>query len=360
MFVGFLRLVVSLIDVFSHFVPPDVLLRFRALAPDLPALAAFTALPELWDLEARLRSMSDFPGLQQILNFGNPPVETFGPPTVAAELARQVNEALAAVCAEHPERFPTFTAVLPMSDVDLAMTELEHAHEVLGARGVQIYTNVLGRPVSDQRYRPIFAAMAARDLPVLVHPFRTSQVPDYAEERQSEDEIWFTFGWPYESSAFAARMVFGGIFEELPHVKIVLHHFGGMIPSLAARIDLGFQQIFAGRGAANPLAERAGISGSLSSHYHRFFADTALNGHVAGLRAGYDFFGPERSVFGTDAPFSQDGGRTFVTGTLNGIDRLDLTDVERAQVLEGNATALFGLKKQPQGHASSAPTTAVN
>ena len=331
------------IDVFSHFVPPDVLARFRALAPELPALAAFAGLPELWDIDARLRSLEPFPQLQQILNFGNPPVETFGSPQVAAELARTANEALAALCAEHPQRFPAFTAVLPMSDVELALAELEHAHDVLGARGIQIYTNVLGRPVSDPRYRPIFEAMAARDLPVLVHPYRTPQTADYAEEALSQDEVWFTFGWPYESSAFAARMVFSGIFEQLPELKIVLHHFGGMIPSFAARIDLGFQQIFTGPGGANPLAERAGLTGAVSSHYHRFYADTALNGLVAGIRAGYEFFGPDRSVFGTDAPFCQDGGRAFVADTLAGIDALGLPDDARARLLEGNAVTLFGL-----------------
>ena len=281
-------------------------------------------------------------------------METFGSPKVAAELARTANEALAALCAEHPERFPAFTAVLPMSDVELALAELEYTHDVLGARGIQIYTNVLGRPVSDPRYRPIFEAMAARDLPVLVHPYRTPQTSDYAEEGLSEHEVWFTFGWPYESSAFAARMVFSGIFEQLPDAKIVLHHFGGMIPSFAARIDLGFEQIFTGPGGLNPVAERAGITGPVSSHFHRFYADTALNGLVAGLRAGYDFFGPERSVFGTDAPFCQDGGRTFVADTLAGIDALELAPDDRARMLEGNATRLFGLDASPATALSAA------
>ncbi len=333
-----------MIDVFSHFIPPEVLARFRALAPDLPALRAFSALPELWDIDARLESLEAFPGLLQVMNFGNPPVETFGPPEVAAELARAANEALAALCARHPERFPAFTSVLPMSDVELALAELEHAHDVLGARGVQIYTNVLGRPVSDPRYRPIFESMAARDLPVLVHPYRTPQFADYAQENVSEDEVWFTFGWPYESSAFAARMVFSGIFEQLPELKIVLHHFGGMIPSFAARIDLGFQQIFTGPGGANPVARRAGISEPVSRHYHRFYADTALNGLEAGLRTGYDFFGPDRSVFGTDAPFCQDGGRSFIADALSGIDALRLSPQERDKLLERNAIGLFGLE----------------
>ena len=348
-----------MIDVFSHFLPADVLRRLRAVAPEHPALTAFGSLPELWDVEARLQSMSDVPALRQILNYANPPVETFGPPAMAAELARSANESLAAMCADYPDRFPAFTAVLPLSDVELAMAELNYAHDVLGARGVQIYTNVLGRPVSDPRFRPVFNAMADRDLPVLVHPYRTAQVADYDTETASEDEVWFTFGWPYESSVFAARMVFSGIFDELPDIKMVLHHYGAMIPSFAARIDLGFQQIFAGLGGPNPLAERAGLTGPVSRYYQRFYADTALNGHVAGLRAGYEFFGPQRSLFGTDAPFCQDGGRSFIADTLAGIDALGLTETARARLFDANAVQLFNLDGRGPRSVQPAASTAT-
>ena len=342
-----------MIDVFSHFVPPAVLARFLDLKPGFPALSAFGGLPELWDIDARLRSLDPFPGVQQILNFGNPPVETFGTPVVAAELARLANEEMAKLCARYPDRFPAFTAVLPMSDLELAMAELEYAHAELGARGIQIYTNVLGAPVSGPLYRPIFQQMAQRDLPVLVHPFRTAAVADYATELDSPDEVWFTFGWPYETSAFAARMVYAGIFNELPDIKIVLHHFGGMIPSFGARIELGFQQIFTGPGGPNPVAVRAGITTPVVEHYRRFYADTALNGSKSAVRAGYDFFGPDRSVFGTDAPFCQDGGPTFVAETLAAIDALDLPAADRQQVLEGNARSLFRL---PIAETAGQPT----
>ena len=146
-----------MIDAFSHFTPSVVLADFVDLMPGLPALGAFRRLPELWDVEARLRSLEAFPNLQQILNLGNPPVETFGPPEVAARLARTANKELATICQQHPDRFPGFTAVLPMSNVELALAELRHAHDELGAHGIQIYTNVLGAPVSDPIYRPIFS-----------------------------------------------------------------------------------------------------------------------------------------------------------------------------------------------------------
>jgi uncharacterized protein len=348
-----------MIDVFSHFLPRSVLDRFRELAPRHAALALFEQLPELWDAGARVRSLDAFPGLQQILNFGNPPIDTIGEPPVAAQLARLANTELAALSSAYPERFPAFTAVLPMADVDLAFGELQYAHEQLGARGIQVFTNVLGVPLSSPRFRPLFTRMAELDLPVLVHPYRSAAVPDYTEEAESRDEVWFTFGWPYETSAFAARMVFSGIFDELPGVKIVLHHFGGMIPSFGKRLELGFRQIFAGAGAANPVAAEAGLSEPVAGYYRRFYADTALNGWAPGVRTGYEFFGPSRSVFGTDAPFCPDGGRSFVADTLSALEALDLPAAERMMVLEGNARLLFrlgdpGADQSPAGLSAAA------
>ena len=334
---------VPVIDAFSHFMPLPVLQRCRELAPANAALRMFEALPELWDLDARLRSLEPFPRVQQVLSFANPPVETFGSAATAAELARLANTELASICAAHPDRFPAFTAVLPMSDVSLAMSELNYAHRELGARGIQIYTSVLGSPLSRAEFRPVFAAMAELNLPVLVHPYRTAAVADYAGEGASEAEVWFSFGWPYETSAFAARMVYSGIFDELPDLKLLLHHYGGMIPSFSGRLELGFRQIFGGPGGVNPVAEEAGITQPVIAYFQRFYADTALNGSLSGVRNGFDFFGPSRSLFGTDSPFSPDGGPAFVASTLAAIDALGLSARDRYQVVEGNARSLFGL-----------------
>jgi len=287
-----------MLDSFSHFTPQPVLDAFRGHRPDLPALAAFARLPQLVDVDARLESMQGFPDLQQVLNMGNPPVEVFGDPAVATDLARQINETLAGICRRHPERFPAFTAVLPMSDVGLAVAEIDHAVSVLGARGVQLYTNVLGQPLSALQFRPVFERMAALDLPVLVHPFRGADFADYPVEQASRDEIWFTFGWPYETTAFATRMVYSGIFSELPQLKIVLHHMGAMIPMFAGRIALGFEQIFTPSGSANPIAERAGLRGNVVDHFRHFYADTAVNGVAAAVRCGHEFFGTDHCLFG--------------------------------------------------------------
>ena len=109
--------------------------------------------------------------------------------------------------------------------------------------------------------------------------------PDYASEDHSENEIWFTFGWPYETSACMTRLIFAGLFDKLPTLKIITHHYGGMIPFFSGKIALGFQQIFFGAPDRQPDC-RARRSKPLLDYFRMLYADTALaNGSAAALRS---------------------------------------------------------------------------
>ena len=132
------------------------------------------------------------------------------------------NDGLAEICRRHPHRFPTFIASLPMNNVDATLEEIDRAVNDLGAKGIQVFTNVAGKPLSAPEFRPIFARMVKHDLPVWVHPMRGPQFADYASEKASENEIWFTFGWPYETTACMTRLIYSGLFDELP--KRENHH----------------------------------------------------------------------------------------------------------------------------------------
>ena len=245
-----------IIDIFNHFMPRPYLDRIAKLIPDHVAVTAFPRLDTLVDVDARLRLVESFDGLRQVLSLANPPLEAIGPPAVAAELARIANDCLAEICGKYPHAFPTFIAALPLNDVDASITEMDRAIGSLGARGVQLFTNVAGKPLSAPEFRPIFRRMAEHDLPVWIHPMRGPNFPDYVSEKASEDEIWFSFGWPYETTACMARLIYSGLFGELPELKIISHHMGGMIPYFPAKIKLGFRQIFYGTIERNPAAER--------------------------------------------------------------------------------------------------------
>lgn len=332
-----------IIDVFNHFMPQPYLERLAQLIPGHVATTAFPRLKTLVDVEARLRLLDAFDGLQQVLSLANPPLELVGGPALTPDLARLANDSLADVCRRHPERFPAFIAALPMNNMEATLAEIDRAVGELGARGVQVFTNVAGKPLSASEFRPLFRRMAAHDLPVWVHPMRGPDFPDYASEQQSEDEIWFSFGWPYETTACMTRLIYSSLYDELPTLKIISHHMGGMIPYFPIKINLGFKQIFFGTRERNPVAEARGLKRRPIDYFKMLYADTAIGGEAAPTRCGHAFFGTARCLFATDAPFDAEQGRGLIADTIRGVEALDLPRAERDQIFAGNARTLLKL-----------------
>jgi predicted TIM-barrel fold metal-dependent hydrolase len=332
-----------MIDIFNHFMPKAYLDRLGSLVPGHMVLTSFPRLKTLWDVDARLSLLDEFEGLQQVLSLANPPLELIAAPDKTPELARMANDALAELCRKHPDRFPAFIAALPMNNIEASLAEIDRAVNALGARGIQLFTNVAGKPLSAPEFRPVFQRMAVHDLPVWVHPMRGPNFPDYASEPASEAEIWFSFGWPYETTACMTRLIYSRIFDELPDLKIITHHMGGMIPYFAGKIDLGFRQIFFGTPERNPTAEDAGLKHRPMDYYKMLYADTALNGAVAPTRCGHAFFGTSSCLFATDAPFDCEGGRGLIRDTIAAVEALPITAGRREMIFAGNARALLKL-----------------
>ena len=331
-----------IIDVFNHFMPKPYFDRLAELVPGHVVVTAFPRLKTLVDVDARLRLLDQFDDLRQVICLANPPIELVASPEQSPELARLANDALAEVCRSHPDRFPAFIASLPMNNVDASLAEVDRAVTELGARGIQVFTNVAGKPLSASEFRPIFQRMVEHDLPVWVHPMRGREFSDYAAEKNSENEIWFSFGWPYETTACMTRLIYSGIFDEMPALKIITHHMGGMIPYFAGKIKLGFRQIFFGTPEKNPLAEECHLKRPPIEYFKMLYADTAL-GEEAPTRCGHAFFGTASCLFATDAPFDAEQGRGLIANSLRAVAALDITTAERERILAGNARALLRL-----------------
>src|SRR6185312_9863437 len=130
--------------------------RMHGLAGNNTALAGsimrWLNIPVLWDLEARLRMMKRFPGYQQILTLSLPAIEYLAGPEESPALARLANDGMAEIVAKHPDQFPAFVASLPMNNVPAALDEMDRAITRLGARGIQVFTNVNGRPLDDPEF----------------------------------------------------------------------------------------------------------------------------------------------------------------------------------------------------------------
>jgi uncharacterized protein len=305
----------------------------RALRLDLETLAE----------DARFRAMDAGGPHTQVLTLAMPPLEVIDPER-APELARIANDGMAELVARHPDRFLAFAAAVPLRDVEAGLAEIERAVDGLGARGIQVPTNVLGRPLDLPELRPLFARMAQLDLPIWLHPARGSTFADNASEEHSRYEIWWALGWPYQTTAAMARLVFFGLFERLPEIKIITHHMGGLAPMLEGRLAAGWDQL----GCRTPASERdllpeEPLGGRPVEHFRRFYADTALFGSQAATACGLAFFGTERVVFATDFPFDPMNGALFARETARILDQLGLCAEARAAIDGGTIRRLMRL-----------------
>ena len=235
------------LDIFPHIFPLEYFERMKRIAEGNAGLAAalkrWMHIPVLWDLERRIKMMKRWPGYQQVLTLSMPAIEFLGTESETPELARLANDGMAEIVERHPDLFPCFVASLPMNNVQASLDEMDRAIGKLGAKGIQIFTNVNGRPLDEPEFFPIFERMSRKyDLPIWVHPSRTAKWADYPTETKSKYEMWWLFGWPYETSVFMGRLVFSGMLDKLPKLKIITHHLGAMVPFLANRVGYGMDQ----------------------------------------------------------------------------------------------------------------------
>jgi len=328
-----------ILDIYTHILPDAFFREMSRVSPKLENIGArLRGVKKLFDLDLRFAEMDTLGDYRQIISLPNPPLEEIAQGATAAQLARVANDAMAELVAQHPKRFPAFVAAVSLDDVDLGLREAERAIRELGARGIQIFTNIAGHPLDEERFKPVFATMAAHDLPIWLHPARNASMPDYASEQKSRFEMWWCFGWPYETSVAMARLVVSGVFDRNPGLKIVTHHLGGgMIPFFDGRIGAGMEVL----GARTSDVDYSKVLSSLwrphLDYFREFYADTALFGAGNGLICGLDFFGADRVVFSTDAPLGP------IAKTIAAVDALDLDAGARQKIMVGNAERLMKL-----------------
>ncbi len=334
------------IDIFCHVFPKRAFDRFLEVAPNLKDMGKRVRhIPMLFDLDLRFRVMDRMgEDYRQVISMASPPIEAYAGPEATAELSRIANDEMADLVSKHPDRFPGFAASLPMNDPAAAERELDRVMRDLGARGVQIFSNVNGTPLDRDEFRFLFEAMAGYDLPIWLHPARGASFSDYSTEPRSRFEIWWTFGWPYETSTAMARLVFAGIFDRLPHLKVITHHMGAMIPYFEGRVGHGWDQLGLRTTEEDYTALRKSMKMRPLDYFKLFYADTALFGSLAGTRCGLAFFGVDRVLFASDTPFEPEPG-IYTRETIEVIDRLEITAEERERIYWKNAKGLLKLDR---------------
>lgn len=329
----------AIIDVHAHFVSPDLVAEverngaaYRVRAghnnEGAPVLIIENTaplrpiFPELSSLTARLPFFDRFKIDRQVISTWTDLAGDELPRKEAARWSRLQNDTLATAARSMPDRFVAM-GTLPMQFPDLAIAELDYLARSLGIRALEIGTNILGRDLDHEDYRPLWRKLADLDVFVLLHPPRSPVGLDRAGDYFLNNLLCY----PIDTTMAAARLIFSGLLLEFPTLKICLAHGGGFLPYQIGRLDRGF--------AAHPACKKT-LARPPSEFLRHFYFDT-LTHHTGALDYLIGLVGADKVVYGSDYPFEMldDTGPDRVREILH----LAIADQER--ILSGNAARLL-------------------
>ena len=229
---------------------------------------------------------------------------------------------------------------------DAAAKEAERILVHGNANGLQLHTNVDGHCLDEPRFLPIFEIAAKADKPILLHPARTAAFADFAAEQRSRYEIWTIFGWPYETSATMARLIFSGIMTRFPDLKVLAHHLGAMIPFFDLRIETGWATLGSRTSDEDYSGVLKGLGKPLLDCFKDFYGDTALCGGRIGLDMRPRVLRPRSRAVRLGRAVRSGGRAAPTSATAWTRSRsLDVAAADKEKICYRNAKTLFGLPR---------------
>jgi aminocarboxymuconate-semialdehyde decarboxylase len=247
-------------------------------------------------------------------------------PDYGAELTREVNEGIAQIAADRPDRFVGMGSV-PLQDSQLAIRELNHCVKKLGMRGIEICTNVNGKNLTDPSLKldKLFARAEELGVVIFMHPLGYTQA-----DRLTHHYFNNVIGNPLDSTVAVSHLIFDGVMQRYPKLKFVVAHGGGFIAHYWARMDHAWR--------ARPDC-RTVIKNPPSSYLEKFYFDS-ITFDPEMLKRLIDRFGADHVVLGTDYPY--DMGEEDPLGLIAQVKKLSRAD--RQLIEGGNAARLLGIK----------------
>jgi aminocarboxymuconate-semialdehyde decarboxylase len=270
---------------------------------------------DMFDIDERLRQMDRKKIDLRVLSLSTPNVYLWDEVS-QVRITRDINDALARICRQHPDRFAGL-ASLPLKNVDASLQELDRSVNELGMKGVIIGSNIDGAALDEPRFEQLWARIDALRLPVFEHPMfpDTSNLQEY--------ELPLRVGLIFDTTLVATRLIYSGIFERYPNFPYIMAHTGGALLMILERLDNGYRLF--------PDC-RKHISRLPSEYAARLFYDTTAFGQPA-LELALKAVGPGQILFGTDDP--------FIDANTAHVDRLALPDRDREAIMGGNAARLL-------------------
>jgi predicted TIM-barrel fold metal-dependent hydrolase len=311
--------ILMIIDFSSHILVPSVAKR---IANSTDSGIRFNAPADNAIIQNRLKVMEKYGVDVQVLSLNTPAFKGLSPEDAVA-VCRLTNDSIAEFCNKRPDRFVGLAAI-SLLDVEKAIQEMSHTIEDLGFKGVVLATNESGKGLDSQEYYPVYDRACKYDIPIFLHPTRWESYP------LVDDKMMMIFGWPFDTTQAIWRLIFGGVLDRFPSLKIVTHHLGGMLPYFNGRIDhyANFP---------NSSCKRAAIS----EYWSQIYGDTAIDGQFSAFMCGYSFFGAGRIVYGSDYPFGPEQGEAYIRDNLAGVRAMPIPTEEKEKILEGNCRKLL-------------------
>ncbi len=293
-------------------------------------------VPQYLDVELRVKQLEEYGIDKQVVTPSLHVDANLCPADAATRLtlAAAVNDNMARLAADSRGKLIA-AGNIPMEDFDGASRrELERAVKVLGLKALNLPTTLAGKPLDLPEYEPFWTAVEEMNVPVYLHPL---EQPGRSYEKLYD--LPHTFGWPYETTIALARMVFTGLMERHPQLKIVSHHLGGgMIPFFMGRI------VESNDPSGSTEHDIASLPKPLIEYFRLFYYDTAVGGSTAALRCCYETFGAGQMVFATDAPHGPQKGLYRLQTYPDLVRSAGLPEEDREKILSGNARRILGLE----------------
>ena len=295
-------------------------------------------IDNVWDPKRRIEEMDREKISIQVLSTVPVMFSYWAKPHDALDLSRRLNDHIADVVRDHPKRFAGL-ATIPLQDADLAAQELERCVRKLGLRGAQIGTHVDANPHSGRidtlnldnaSLQPVWTTAEQLDAAIFVHPWDM-----LGRERMPKYWLPWLVGMPAETSLAICSMIFGGVFERFPKLRVAFAHGGGAFPFTIGRIEHAFHlrpDLCATDNTATPRSYLA--HGNVPA---RFYVDSLVHDKEA-LKLLLKLFGAKRVALGSDYPFPL--GETH-PGKL--IESLKLSAKDKVQLFSGSAREFLGL-----------------
>ena len=314
-----------IIDIFNHHISPSVG-KMMEKAKYYGEGKEFPYPPRNADPEVRLSLMEKYGVDVQAVSQTTPVLLGLSDED-AMEVCRLSNQDNYALCRAYPDKFVN-VCIFHLPDMKGTMEELERAVNELDCRGVTIASNQAGRGLDSPEFFPFYKRVVDLNLPILIHGTHWECSP--LMDMEHSWRFLHVFGWDYDGTQALWRLIFGGVIDRFPTMKIVTHHLGNYFPFFVRRIETNVRGFLGDK-----------LPRDITEYYGNIYGDTAVDGTPGAFQCGYAFFGADRMMYGSDYPFGAEAGEDFIRENLAGVRALAIPEEEKKKILGENAKKMF-------------------